>query len=308
MNNMDPEPELYYATFRYRQVKSIAGLTPEVLASVFLGVGDAAKLAADALEQVRKSQKRYTAATIGPRLKELLIPGILRLSFQETFRTMTVGISFDDILSKLKLRNPNMRAPRNLEKYLFDLLDKKKIAAIVTSAITKLGSTALNEDDITKLVNKTGTEITSEIIEQLKGILPDELISEDGVTVVENENITAKRQIGGGGDEDLGDLDDAFDSLIAGVKEDIEEAKVDLKAWLASPAYLGTRSRGPAPDIKLGDKRGTLVVEGVLKEGLVADLVAGESSKSTKGGAEGGQRVDISVHRGGRRVIEVNYV
>ena len=299
MNNMDPEPELYYARFRYRQVKSIAGLTPEVLASVFLGTGDAAKLAAEALDQVRKSQKKYPAAKIGPLLKELLIPDILRLNFQEIFKTMTVGISFDEILTTLTLRNPTMRAPRNLEKYLFDLLDKKKIAAIVTSAITKLGTKGLNEDEITTLENNIKQEIDREFIRQLKVILgPKKLISESGVEVVEDK-------VGGGGDEELGNLDDAFDSLIAGVSEDIAEADVDLKTWLASPAYLGTRSRGPAPDVKLGDKPGTLIVEGVLKEGLVADLVAGESSKSTKRGTEGGQRVDISVHRGGRRVVDV---
>jgi hypothetical protein len=299
MNNMDPEPELYYARFRYRQVKSIAGLTPEVLASVFLGTGDAAKLAAEALDQVRKSQKKYPAAKIGPLLKELLIPDILRLNFQEIFKTMTVGISFDEILTTLTLRNPTMRAPRNLEKYLFDLLDKKKIAAIVTSAITKLGTKGLNEDEITTLENNIKQEIDREFIRQLKVILgPKKLISESGVEVVEDK-------VGGGGDEELGNLDDAFDSLIAGVSEDIAEADVDLKTWLASPAYLGTRSRGPAPDVKLGDKPGTLIVEGVLKEGLVADLVAGESSKSTKRGTEGGQRVDISVHQGGRRVVDV---
>ena len=313
MNNMDPEPELYYARFRYRQVKSIAGLTPNVLASVFLGTGDAAKLASDALEQVRKSQKRYTAAAIGPRLKELLIPDILRLSFQETFRTMTVGISFDDILDKLRLRNPNMRAPRNLEKYLFDLLDKKKIAAIVTSAITKLGSTALNEDDTTKLVNKTGTEISSAIIEQLKGILgPIELISEAGVIVVEDENITAKRQIGGGGDEDLGYLDDAFDSLIGGVKEDIAEADVDLAAWLASPAYLGTRSRGPAFEAEVGVGDTLVLPAGTsLPAGKVAKATAAAAdsvssrTRSNVAGKTGGH-IDISVRRGGRHVIDVD--
>ena len=299
MNNMDPEPELYYARFRYRQVKSIAGLTPEVLASVFLGVGDAAKLAAEALEQVRLSQKKYPAAKIAPRLKELLIPDILRLNFQEIFKIMTVGISLDEILSKLKLRNPTMRAPRNLEKYLFDLLDKKKIASIVTAAVAGIGGKSLNENDITTLEKKTEGEISSELIRQLKNILgPSELISESGVEVVEGK-------VGGGGDEELGNLDDAFDSLIEGVKEDIEEADVDLKAWLASPAYEGTRSRGPAPDVKLGDKPGTLIVKGVLKSGLVADLVAGEASKPTKGGTEGGQRVDISVHQGGRRVVDV---
>jgi len=309
MKNMDADPEIYYGQFRYRQVKAIAGLTPKVLASVFLGVGDAAKVAAEALEQIRLSQKKYPAAKIGPHLKKLLIPEILQQKFQAIFKTMTVGISFDEILTKLRVNNPNMRAPRSLEKYLFGLLDKKKIASIVTAAINGIGGKSLNEEEKTTLVNKTGVKISSELIQQLKDKLgPEGLISESGVIVVENESKSEERRLGGGGDEELGNLDDAYDSLIEDIKEDIEEAETDWKAWLAASPYEGTRSHGPAPPVEVGVRNTLVLPEGErLEAGEVAALIAGEPTRKRQR-TEGGGHIDISVHQGGRRVIEVDYV